>query len=233
MIKAINELIVLLALIHPTRAYAQANFTEIGNSTLYSQYHASPKSKFRGTIIFQSGSGSSLKEWTENKTFFNCVKQYGDLFLYDRSRLGKSPPDFSISSARPITARLVNAKLIKLLQRNRTKAPYILVSHSYGGLYAGHFARKCPDLVAGKLMLDPVPSDFQYADNIEEQFEMTLAKTGKASSREVYELFSPENPRAVNTMTADSIYQQMGFPEHPDQRRLVYIAKTMAEQESS
>ena len=90
----------------------------------------------------------------------------GNLFLYDRSGLGKSSPDYSVSSANPITAELVNSKLIQLLEGNHIKSPYILVSHSYGGIYAGYFARKYPDSVAGMLMVDPVPSNFLYSKRI-------------------------------------------------------------------
>ena len=96
--------------------------------------------------------------------------------MYDRSGLGESSPDFSISLRRPITAQLVNSKLIKLLKRNHIQSPYILVSHSYGGMHAGYFARKYPDLVVGMLMVDPVPSNYQYSDKFRKQFEFDIAK---------------------------------------------------------
>jgi len=138
----LQKLIILSSFCWPLHAFAQVNFTEIDGSILYSQYYPNPNAKFKGAIVFQNGSGTSLKEWSENKTFFECIKQHGNVFMYDRSGLGKSPPDFSISLTKPITAQLVNSKLIKLLKRNHIKSPYILISHSYGGMYAGYFARK-------------------------------------------------------------------------------------------
>ena len=207
----LKELIILSALCCPLHTFAQANYTKVGKSSLYSQYHSNPNAKFKGTIVFQNGSGTSLKEWSENKTFFECIKQHGNVFMYDRSGLGKSPPDFSISLTKPITAQLVNSKLIKLLKRNHIQSPYILVSHSYGGMYAGYFARKYPDLVIGMLMVDPVPSDYQYSDRIQKQFKIALARMDKISSQEAYKLYSFSRSNKNNTMTADSFYQQKGF----------------------
>ena len=208
-----KKLLILASLFLPLHAYAQAKFTEIDGSILYSEYFPNPKSEFKGTIIFQNGSGTSLREWTDNKTFFNCVRRHGSALVYDRSGLGKSPPDFSISSEKPITAQLVNSKLRRLLKRKRIKAPYILVSHSYGGLYAGYFARKYPDLIAGMLMVDPVPRNYQYSNQILEKFRLTRSKLKNKSSKEVYRLDNLKSPRESNIMTADSFYQQLGFDE--------------------
>ena len=82
---------------------------------------------------------------------------------------------------------------MKLLERNQIKAPYILVAHSYGGLYAGYLARKYPDSVVGMLMVDPVPSQFQYSDKIQQKFKATLAKLGQISSKKEHKSFSSES----------------------------------------
>ena len=213
----VKKLFILAALLFPTQARAQDVTTEINGAFLYSEYHSSPQSEFKGTIIFQNGSGTSLKAWTENKTFFKCIKQSGSTFMYDRSGVGQSPPDFSISAEQPITAERVNSKLMRLLERNQIKPPYILVSHSYGGLYAGYFARKYPDLVVGMLMIDPVPSNYEYSNQILEQFEATREKLKNTSSKEAYQLDDLEILRQGNLMTADSYYQQLGFDTTKDQ----------------
>ncbi len=135
----------------------------------------------------------------------------GNLFLYDRSGLGKSSPDYSVSSANPITAELVNSKLIQLLEGNHIKSPYILVSHSYGGIYAGYFARKYPDSVAGMLMVDPVPSNFLYSDRIQKKFDIALTAIGEIPSREAYKRYSVSRQSKNNGITADGFYQQKGF----------------------
>ena len=62
--------------------------------TLYSEYYPNSNAKFKGTLIFENGAGTLIEEWKQNKKFLNWAKQAGSLFLYDRSGLGKSPPDF-------------------------------------------------------------------------------------------------------------------------------------------
>ena len=213
----LQKLILLSSYLWTFQAFAQANFTEIDGSLLHFQYHPNPNSRFKGTIVFQSGTGSTLEAWSANKTFFECIKQLGNLFMYDRSGLGQSSPDLSISSANPITAEYVNSKLIQLLNRNRIKSPYILVSHSYGGLYAGYFARKYPNSVAGMPMVDPVPSNFLYSDRIQKQFDISLATIGGITSREAYKLYSVSRQSKNNGITADGFYQQKGFQASKEQ----------------
>ena len=209
--KTLQALIVLTSYFWAFQASAQVNFTEIDGSLLHFQHYPNPRSKFKGTIIFQNGTGSSLEAWSANQTLFDCIKQLGNLFMYDRSGLGKSSPDFSVSTANPITAELVNSKLTQLLERNHIKSPYILVSHSYGGLYAGYFARKYPYLVAGMLMVDPVPSNFLYSDRIQKQFNVALTTIGEMPSRAAYKLYGVSRQSQNNGITADGFYQQKGF----------------------
>ena len=215
--QVLKPLIILSSLFHPTQAATQAAFTEINGTVLYSEYHPNPKSKFKGTIVFQNGAGASLKTWTDNKTFFKCAKENGSMLIYDRSGLGQSPPDPSISPQKPITAQNVNSKLIQLLKRNHIRPPYILVSHSYGALYAGYFARNHPGLIAGMLMIDPVPSDYQYSNQILEKFKFTQAKLKSISSSEAYHSYNLINSKERNMMTADSYYQQLGFNKTVEQ----------------
>jgi len=209
----LKKLIILSSLFHPSQAHAQPEFTDIDGVVVYSEYYPNPQSRFKGTIVFQNGSGASLKEWTDNAIFLKCIRQQGNALMYDRNGLGKSPPDSSISSDKPITAQLVNSKLIKLLRTKKIQEPYIVVSHSYGGLYAGYFARKHPELVAGMLMVDPVPRNYEYANQILETFKSTRKRLWHISSKEAYQRDNLDSPRDRNMMTADSFYQQLGFDE--------------------
>ncbi len=215
--KPLQLLIILSSYFWDFQASAQVNFTEIDGSLLHFQYHPNPHSKFKGTIVFQNGAGSSLETWSANQTLFDCIKRLGNLFMYNRSGLGKSSPDFSISTTNPITAELVNSKLTQLLERNHIKSPYILVSHSYGGLYAGYFACKYPDLVAGMLMVDPVPSNFLYSDRIQKQFNIALTTIGDMPSSEAYKRYGVSRQSQSNGITADGFYQQKGFQKTMEQ----------------
>ena len=65
-----QKLVILSTYCCCLQASAQVSFIEIGGSLLHSQYHPNPDSGFKGTIIFQNGTGSSLEAWSANKTFF-------------------------------------------------------------------------------------------------------------------------------------------------------------------
>ena len=204
-------------LFFPAITFAQGQYTQVGHAKLYSEYYPNPKSPFKGTIIFQNGSGTDLTEWTQNKTFFNCAKKLGNIFVYDRSGLGKSPADLSMSIKHPMTTMLVNAKLLALLEKRHIKPPYIVVAHSYGGMYAGYFARKYPDLVKGMLMIDPVPNNYQWSHSFLNKYKADMKKMRQLSTDEVYTQYSYNKTNKNNTMPAQLFFQLMGFEKTKNQ----------------
>jgi pimeloyl-ACP methyl ester carboxylesterase len=210
-------LLVVCAILLPSQIFAMDQYTKINGVVYYSQYHPNYSSKFKGTIIFQSGGMNTTKEWTENKVFFNCAKTLGPLFLYDRSGLGKSTPDLSTSMQNPITAKLVNDNLVKLLKARHIKPPYILVAHSYGGLYMGYFSRKYPNLVKGVLMVDAPPVSFHWSKKILK--EVDFKKYAKIPSKLMYKRFSYKNSIKNKTTPASTFYQMVGFKETERQIR--------------
>ena len=137
-----------------------------------------------------------------------------NIFLYDRSGLGKSPPDLSMSTKSPMTAKLINSKLMKLLKKRNIKPPYILVAHSYGGLYAGYFARKYPRLVKAVLMVDSVPNNYEWADAFLNQYQAAMKKRKGLSSKEIYALYNRLNgAHNPNVMSPELYYQLIGFEQ--------------------
>jgi len=54
----------------------------------------------------------------------------------------------------------VTDELRELLRTAGVPAPYLLVGHSLGGLYARHYAQRFPDEVAALLLLDPAHEDY-------------------------------------------------------------------------
>lgn len=171
--------------------------------TLYSQYYPNPNAKFKDTLIFENGAGTAMEEWTQNKRFLNCAKQAGSLFLYDRSGLGKSPPDLHLSLDNPLTGKFVNQKLMKLLKQNKVNPPYILIAHSYGAMYAGYFTLKYPNLVKGLILVDPVPKSFYFSKKITTRHESGIAIAKKQSAVTIYRKFTGSD--------AESIYELLGF----------------------
>ena len=75
--------------------------------------------------------------------------------LYDRAGTG-----WSDRVDLPRTSTAVTDELRELLRVAGAPAPYLLVGHSLGGLYARHYAIRFPDEVAGLLLLDPAHEDY-------------------------------------------------------------------------
>lgn len=205
----LNKILCITSCLVAMNSYAIGTYTTIEPGvTIYSEYYPNQKAKFKGTIIFENGSGTDSTEWTGNRTFFNCVKQAGPIFLYDRNGLGKSPPDLHVSDKNPITAKFMSDKLSKLLKQRHIKPPYLIIAHSYGAIYAGHFALTNPDLIKGLLLVDPVPKNFHFSDKLANSHEsaVTAAKTQPAAI--VYKKFAPE---------AEVAYQLLGFAQSKQQ----------------
>ncbi|MBX9598250.1 MAG: alpha/beta hydrolase [Burkholderiales bacterium] len=197
--------------------FALGTYTTIESGvTIYSEDYPNSIAKFKGTIVFENGSGSTIEEWTQNKQFLTCVNQYGSLFMYDRNGLGKSPADLSTSVSNPITAELVNSKLIELLKQRHMKSPYIVVGHSYGGLYVDYFARKYPKLIKGVLMVDPQPNNSTYSDKI--MSIVNIESWSTVSNQELYSKYSYDNARKLHLDSAAVIYYQLrGFEQTKQQ----------------
>src|SRR5579863_1248544 len=190
-------------------SYAIGTYTTIESGvTLYSEYYPNPKVKFKGTIVFENGSGTDITEWTQNQTFLNCVRQAGPIFLYDRNGLGKSPPDLHVSYKNPITAKFMSKKLFKLLKQRHIKPPYLIVAHSYGAIYVGYFTLTTPNLVKGLLLVDPVPKDFHFSDKLVSSHQSAIIAAKTQSAADVYKKFAQE---------AEVAYQFLGFAEAKQQ----------------
>lgn len=187
-------------------AFAVGRLTVISpDVTLYSEYYPNSKAKFKGTIIFENGSGTDMSEWKSNVSFFQCARRMGALFLYDRNGLGKSPPDLKLSEQNPITGRLISDKLLGLLKKRNIKPPYLFVAHSYGAIYAGYFTLKYPQLVKGLLLIDPVPRDFHFSKQRIQKYQSGLSKARKQSATYIYKNYTGSE--------AEVFYQLLGFTE--------------------
>jgi pimeloyl-ACP methyl ester carboxylesterase len=76
--------------------------------------------------------------------------------LYDRAGLGWSDP-----GPWPRSAGRIADELHQLLEGAGVPAPYLLVGHSLGGLVVRLYAARHPEAVAGVVLVDPTPEDYQ------------------------------------------------------------------------
>jgi pimeloyl-ACP methyl ester carboxylesterase len=105
------------------------------------------------TVILEAGYGDNGTIWAPVQIH---ASEFVRICSYDRAGLERSdPPDHY-----PRTGADVVADLHAALQAAEVKPPYLLVGHSYGALFSRLFAATYPKEVAGLLLLDPWPEDY-------------------------------------------------------------------------
>ena len=103
-------------------------------------------------VVFLAGAG------TVGLDYLNVQEKAAELstsLLYDRAGSGWSDP-----IGLPRTLTQVADELRELLRAASVPAPYVLVGHSLGGLYARNYAQRFPGEVAALLLLDPAHEDW-------------------------------------------------------------------------
>src|SRR5919112_5521073 len=88
---------------------------------------------------------------------------------YDRAGMGWSEP-----GPEPRDARQISGELHTLLKGAGTEGPYVLVGHSYGGLYTQMYAGRYPEEIAGVVLLDSShPEQFTRSPEGRAMYEQT------------------------------------------------------------
>ena len=113
------------------------------------------------TVIFESGYRNDADIWSAqiepgNLTVFPEVAKFTHVCAYDRpgtlldaDHLGRSDP-----VEMPRTAQDLVSDLHLLLQKAHIPGPYVLVAHSFGGIFARLYASTYPDEVIGMVLVD-------------------------------------------------------------------------------
>jgi pimeloyl-ACP methyl ester carboxylesterase len=116
----------------------------------------------RQLLLHRSGSGSPAVVFLPGAgavglDYLNVQERAATLstsVLYDRAGTG-----WSEQTELPRSSADATSELRELLRAAGVAAPYLLVGHSLGGLYARHYATRFPAEVAGLLLLDPAHED--------------------------------------------------------------------------
>lgn len=107
----------------------------------------------RPVVVLDAGLGSDHGIWSNPAR--SAKRLHTRVCAYDRYGIGLSDP---INKVKTIGAAAVD--LHALLLKAKLKAPYVLVAHSIAGLVDREFARRYPKSVAGMVMLDTAPDDW-------------------------------------------------------------------------
>ena len=100
----------------------------------------------RPVLILEAGAGEGLENW---RPVFDDLARLAPAVAYDRRGIGESVVD----SERP-SLRRVAQSLHALLRQMGVAPPYVLVGHSWGGLFVRAFADQYRGEVAGLVLLE-------------------------------------------------------------------------------
>jgi len=117
----------------------------------------------RRLLLHRSGSGAPAVVFlagggTVGLDYWNLQQRTAELttsVLYDRTGTG-----WSDRGEQPLTSTEVTDELRDLLRVARVPAPFVLVGHSIGGLFARHYAARFPAEVAGLILMEPEHEDY-------------------------------------------------------------------------
>ena len=121
------------------------------------------------TVVLLNGAGVTLEGW---RLLYPAIEGMAQVFAWNRFGVrGSDAPRLAQSGA------VVLASLRELLSYAGLQAPYVLVGHSLGGLYANLFARLYPQEVAGLMFLEAThPRDHEVLPEHETQLTRAISK---------------------------------------------------------
>jgi len=111
------------------------------------------------TVVLDGGSGEWSAQWVRVQ---REVSDTTRVCAYDRAGMGWSEmgPD-------PRDAKQVTSELHTLLNKAGIEGPYVLVGHSFGGMYMQTYAARYPDEVAGVALVDSSTEPDQFGQRPE------------------------------------------------------------------
>ncbi len=110
-------------------------------------------------VVVEAGEGAAPVSSTEWDAVLKGVEPVTRICVYDRAPLGLSYVSWEAFRAR--TAKEVVDDLHNLLQNAHIEGPYVLVGHSMGGFFVRYYATTYLDELAGIVLVDATPPDYE------------------------------------------------------------------------
>ncbi|MGO3654094.1 MAG: alpha/beta fold hydrolase [Sphingobacterium sp.] len=123
-------------------AFKGKTFVEINGKPL----HYVKRGEGNGTVVFQSGMGSSHRIWGDIQ---DSISKHAVTISYDRNGLMLSE-DTGI----PVTNDQISRELQILLEKTNCPKPYILVGHSMAGVYLRPFIKQNENDIQGIILAE-------------------------------------------------------------------------------
>ena len=142
--------LVVTALIAVTGSAAgQARCDAIGPKRIHVCVHAGEGP----TLVLAAGAGQDSRTWSP---LLERLRALGRVVTFDRPGLGQSP-----GADGPRTPTTIARELHQVLSALHVPGPVLLIGHSMGGVHALRYADLFPQHVAGVVLLDTPPPNFE------------------------------------------------------------------------
>src|SRR5215218_4840882 len=116
------------------------------------------------TVVLDGGTGEMSAHWVLVQ---REVSDTTRVCAYDRAGMG-----WSEMGPEPRDAKRISSELHALLKGANIEGPFVLVGHSFGGLYTRTYAARYPDEVAGVVLVDSSsPDQFSYPPVARDSYE--------------------------------------------------------------
>ena len=116
------------------------------------------------TVVLDGGLGEWSAQWIRVQQEVSATTR---VCAYDRAGMG-----WSEMGPEPRDAKQISSELHTLLTKADIEGPYVLVGHSFGGLYMQTYAARYPDKVAGVALVDSSqPDQFSYQPVTRDSYE--------------------------------------------------------------
>ena len=141
-----------IATMHAERAYPPpGEMVDVGGYGL----HINCAGQGRPTVVLDAGSGEWSAQWVRVQ---QEVSDTTRVCAYDRAGMG-----WSEMGPEPRDAKQISSELHTLLSKAGIEGPYVLVGHSFGGMYMQTFAARYPEEVAGVALVDSSTEPDQFS----------------------------------------------------------------------
>jgi pimeloyl-ACP methyl ester carboxylesterase len=111
------------------------------------------------TVVLDAGSGGFSAQWVRVQREVSGTTR---VCAYDRAGMG-----WSEMGPEPRDARRITSELHTLLGKAGIEGPYVLVGHSFGGMYMQTYAARYPEEVAGVALVDSTTEPDQFSQRSE------------------------------------------------------------------
>jgi pimeloyl-ACP methyl ester carboxylesterase len=111
------------------------------------------------TVVLDAGLGAFSAQWVRVQRKVSGTTR---VCAYDRAGMG-----WSEMGPEPRDARQISGELHTLLSKAGIEGPYVLVGHSFGGLYMQTYAARYPEEVAGVALVDSSTDPDQFGQRPE------------------------------------------------------------------